>query len=53
MMNIFFSSHKQLICCNGNESKEAVIIINKSIESNDGSTNQAFEDNHEIDRFHL
>jgi len=42
-----FSSHKRLICCNGNESKQSAIIINRNIA---GFKNKTFDDNDDSDR---
>ncbi len=45
-----FSGHKRLICCNGNESKQAAIIINQNMEKNSSFNNKTFDDNDDSDR---
>jgi hypothetical protein len=40
----FCNSHKRLICCNGNTSKQSTTIMNQNIENNSGVTNKTFDD---------
>jgi len=39
-----FSSHKRLLCCNGEQTKPATIIINRSCSNKSTEINESFDD---------
>ena len=45
-----FNSHKRLICCNTNESKQSTNIIDPNMNNNYQYTNKSYMNNDDFDR---
>ena len=41
---LFCNSQKRLICCNGKESKQSVVIISQNLRNSSAHINQSFDD---------